>query len=335
MDETSSLPIKPEITENPLTPPHKNKKLMILLIAIGLFVVFGSIGGGLWAFIQGQKDMQTIVQSQKSEFAEVQNTYDDVRNILDSIPTSPPSGNTDLLDNSKSKSIPSQYDDVLGVEEELGIDQNRKLSEEYKKGIKHLEVIKKNNRKIEALSQSNPTVSIFIPQNADLIRETDRFVDTSSALLTYLQKVNTFEINSTMVGYQVGLAIQEAVVRAGDDDSVTNLEKKIQEIDTLYDEFKSINIDAIPENLQIDHTEKLVTFDEDVEIFNQILIAFQEKNVKLLEKTLQSIIIQGQGTTNDSKVKFKTFWYENELINTITNLSDRWNEYGRLIGLSE
>ena len=76
MGETSSLPIKPEITENPLTPPHKNKKLMILLIAIGLFVVFGSIGGGLWAFIQGQKDMQTIVQSQKSEFAEVQNLWD-------------------------------------------------------------------------------------------------------------------------------------------------------------------------------------------------------------------------------------------------------------------
>ena len=221
----------------------------------------------------------------------------------------------------------------MGIEEDLGIDQSRKLSEGYKSASKQLDNLKKNNRKIEILAQSNPIVSIMVPQNADLIADTDKFADISIALLSYLQKVNNFEINSTMVGYQIGLAIQEAVLRSADDDSVINLKKKIQEIDRLYDEFKEIDISNIPEDLQKSHTEDLESFDEDVEIFNQILEAFQKKNHVLLEKTLQSIILQGQGASNESKVKFKSFWNENTIINAVDDLSDRWTDYGARIGL--
>lgn len=308
---------------------------MYIALVIGLIVILGSVIGGIWAYTKGKSEIQSMVQSQSQQLNDLQKSYNDIRNVLDKVPQTPSMDSADLLDSSTNSVPPSRYDNVLGVEENLGIDQNRKLSEEYKAASKLLDNLKKNNRKIEKLSQSNPVISIFIPQNADLISDTDSFADTSSALLMYLQKVNSFEINSTMVGYQIGLAIQEAVLRAADDESVANLEKKIKEIDSLYDEYKSIDISSIPEDLQADHTAELLAFNEDVEIFNQILIAFQNKNAALLEKTLQSIILQGQGASNESEVKFITFWQDNEIINGVTDLSDRWDEYGVSVGILE
>lgn len=341
MEQTSS-PMQSDSTAQPVSthpqdsiPPHKNRTLMYIALTIGLIVVLGSVIGGIWAYTQGKSEVQTMVQSQSQQLVDLQKSYNDIRNVLDNVPQSPSMDSADLLDSSTNSVPPSKYDNVLGVEENLGIDQNRKLSEEYKAASKLLDNLKKNNRKIEKLSQSNPVISIFIPQNADLISDTDSFADTSSALLMYLQKVNSFEINSTMVGYQIGLAIQEAVLRAADDESVANLEKKIKEIDSLYVEYKSIDISSIPEDLQADHTAELAAFDEDVEIFNQILIAFQNKNSALLEKTLQSIILQGQGASNESEVTFKTFWQDNAVINGVTDLSDRWDEYGASVGIAE
>jgi len=335
-------PISPEPTSTPIIdpqidpiPPHKNRTLMYIAIGVGLIVVIGTVIGGTWAYTQGKKDIQAMVQSQSQQLDDLQKSYNDIRKVLDKVPSTPSLDSADLLDSSINSGLPSEYDDVLGVEEDLGIDQNRKLSEEYKAATKLLDNLKKNNRKIEGLSQSNPVISIFIPQNADLISDTDSFANTSSALLMYLQKVNSFEINSTMVGYQIGMAIQEAVVRSADDASVANLEKKIKEIDSLYEEYKSIDISSIPEDLQTNHSAELASFSEDVEIFNQILLAFQNKNAALLEKTLQSIIIQGQGASNESEVKFKSFWQDNVIINGVTDLSDRWSEYGASVGISE
>lgn len=338
MDQTTSQPqpsSQPEPLESPSIPPHKNKTLMFVALVVGLFVVLGSISGGIWAYTQGKKEVHTLVKVQTQHLDDLKNSYDDIRDILDEIPTTPSIDNADLLDASDQSNIPSSFDDVLGVEEQLGIDQNRKLSEKYKTASKHLEALKKNNRKVEALARSNPVVSLFVPQNADLIADTDRFSDNSTMLISYLQKLNTFEINSTMVGYQIGLAIQEAIVRSADDDSVANLDKKIEEIDKLYEEFKAIDIENIPENLQNEHKDELSEFNADVEVFNQLLTAFQEKDTNLLEKSFQSLILQGQGASNESEVKFKTFWHENEILNAVSDLSDRWEEYGTLIGVSE
>src|SRR3989339_475363 len=312
MEQTSDASKHESDQSQSPTPPQQNKLIMFLALGIGLFIFLSIFIGGLWGYIQGQKNIQSIVQSQVQELTHLQTTYDDIRDILDETPSKPSAENVDLLDTSKNDPMQNRYDDVLGVEEELGIDQKRILSQEYKTAAKHLETLKKNNRKIEALGKSNPFVSILIPQNADLIKDTDRFSDVSMSLLSYLQAVNTFELNSIMVGYQIGLAIQEAISRSADDESVSNLEKKIQEIDTLNDEFKVIDITDIPKNLQSDHSDELASFDEDIEIFNTILVAFQEKDVPLIQKTLQSLIIQGQGASNESKVEFKTFWHEND-----------------------
>jgi|GEM_PF-6467837 len=330
------MPPQPQADPQPTqVPPHKNRMVMYIALLVGLLFVIGTIVSGIWAYTQGKKDIQRMVKSQSQQLHDLQKTYDDIRMMLEKTPNTPTETNTDLLYPSTPSKAPNKYDAVLGVEEDLGIDQNRKLSEEYKTASKQLEGLKKNNRKIEALAESNPIVSIFIPQNADLIADTDAFADTSIALLAYLQKVNTFEINSTMAGYQIGLAIQEAIVRSADETSVANLGKKIQEIDILYDEFKSIDISDIPEDLQTDHAAALASFDEDVAIFNQILLAFQNNNGALLEKTLQSLILQGQGASNKSKVEFKTFWHENKIINAVNDLSDQWAEYGNLVGVSE
>jgi len=340
--EQTPPPILPEPTSSPsidpqidAIPPHKNKTLMYIAIGVGLIVVIGTVIGGTWAYSQGKKDIQAMVQSQSQRLDDLQKTYNDIQNVLDNVPQSPSMDSADILDSSINSKLSSKYDNILGVEENLRIDQNRKLLEKYKTASNLLDSLKRGNRKIVKLSQSNPIISIFIPQNADLISYTDSFADTTSALLIYLQKVNSFEINSIMVGYQIGLAIQEAVVRSADDASIANLEKKIKEIDSLYGEYKSIDISSIPEDLQAGYTAELVAFNEDVLIFDQILVAFQNKNASLLEKTLLLIILHGQGASNELGVKFKSFWQDNAIINGVSDLSDRWDEYGTSVGISE
>lgn len=278
--------------------------------------------------MSAKRELQQQVQTQVKELAALEKSYKSVRTILDEKTPAPEAETTNLL-----KARPSKISDVntnvLGAEEDLNIAMNRKLADQYKAGRATLRNISATNTKVSSIYQNNPIIKPFLPDATNLIADTKDFTAESDALLAYLSQVNNLEISSKTLGYQIGLALQESILRNADADSVANFKNKVNELDDIYADYKAIDTSDLPEDLKTSHQESLASFDKDVAVFSELVTALERKDANMLQQAIQSLIIQGESESAAAEIEVRSFWNEHEIINKATTMKEAWQQFGQ------
>ncbi|QQS43328.1 hypothetical protein IPM65_04155 [Candidatus Roizmanbacteria bacterium] len=328
-------PQNPPVTEPPYsaplqsTPAHPGgaKRPTVIIAVAVILVILATVGGIIWMSMAAKRELQQQVQAQVKEMTALEKSYKSVRTILDEKTPSPEAETTNLL-----KTNPTRISDVnanvLGAEEDLNIALNRRLGDQYKQSRTSLRNITSINTKIATVYQGNPLVKPFLPDATSLISDTKDFAEESDALLSYLNQINNLEVSSKTLGYQIGLALQESILRNADPDSVANFKSKVNELDDIYEDYKAIDTSGLPEDLRVSHDETLATFSEDVSIFSELVTALERRDAAMLQQAIQSLIIQSESESAAAEIEVRSFWNEHETITKATTIREQWQQFG-------
>lgn len=324
--DPGSAPYAPPQTTAPPAAPASRKPVLIIAVAV-ILVILASVGGIVWMNMAATRSLQQLVQSQVKDLTDLEKSYKSVRTILDESDAQPDASTTNLLKTRPSK-ISDVNADVLGAEEDLNIGLNRRLADQYKKGRASLQNVSGTNTKIAGVYAGNPIVKPFLPDATGLINKTKDFTTESDALLAYMNQINSLEISSKTLGYQIGLALQESIIRNADSESVAQFKIKVNELNDIYADYKAIDISDLPEDLKKSHNEGITSFDKDVAVFYELVTALERKDALTLQQAIQSLIIQSQSASTASEIEVRNFWNEHETINAATTLKNEWQRFG-------
>ncbi len=330
-----TAPQNPPVTEPPYSAPLQStpaqpggaKRPTVIIAVAVILVILAAVGGIIWMSMSAKRELQQQVQAQVKEMTALEKSYKSVRTILDEKTPSPEAETTNLL-----KTNPTRISDVnanvLGAEEDLNIALNRRLGDQYKQSRSSLRNISSINTKIASVYQGNPLVKPFLPDATSLISDTKDFAEESDALLSYLNQINNLEVSSKTLGYQIGLALQESILRNADPDSVANFKSKVNELDDIYEDYKAIDTSGLPEDLRVSHDETLATFSEDVSIFSELVTALERRDAAMLQQAIQSLIIQSESESAAAEIEVRSFWNEHETITKATTIREQWQQFG-------
>jgi len=317
--------MEPHLEPQPI-PEKATRPKLPLIVGFAITTVLVLLGlGGYFVYSSALTEVKTITRSHIDNLEKLEGTYAKIIKTLEEKPSESKDTVNNLL-KSKPRKLKDVNVQVLGAEDDLAIQINRKLAEHYKKGKSYLKAIKEQNVKLEEVYQ-NPLIKPFLPDLGTLPTKTTETVASWEAIFTYLNESNTIEINAKTLGYQFGLAMQEAIVREADDESVAKLREKLVELDTIFEQYKKLETKGLPEDMQKTHQDGLDSYNKDVAVFGELVQGFEDKDVDQIEKSLQSMAIQGQSETTASEIEMRNFWYDHDSVKQIEELKEAWISY--------
>ena len=289
-DLPATSPAPPVMSETPsslpVVPPDPKQIKESKKGLIAFFVLFVLVAGGLGTFIFSQtKNVKAEIKGQGGKqvnnFSQLENTYGEILAKIKSA-TQEDSGKSNQLLGAQSQVVEiegkkvSLFPAVLGLEDEPGLILLRSLGELYNQGVKTSQEIKTLNQEIEK-RVTNKVFAWFLPKPSSLFEETSKFSQETTSLLNYFKTSNSFEIKLYTLGFEVGMSINEAIVRGADETGISNLEKKINELDSAKEEYLAIDTTFLPDSLIKAHLDGLKGFEEDKKIFVEILNSLKNR----------------------------------------------------------
>lgn len=336
-DPSPGATVRPPETDIPIPGSTRPPAKVIILAGVGIVAaLLAAVGGyGYWQVQEAKTWMQGAIQSQVADLDRIDASYSAIQNILaEPLPTSDQDATTTNLLKAipPKKTVPRRLKDVepqvLGAEDELQITLNRRLAEQYKKSRTAIKAIQKRNAEITTKMTEWNMIRSFLPDIRPLLAKTDTVAQMAEAMLAYLNETNTIEIEGKTLGYQIGLAMREAILRDADDASVAKLREKIRELETFYGKAERMSTDNLPQVLKENHAESLATFDRDMEVFRDLLRGFEEKDIFMIQEALESMVIQSASQTTKAEILMRSFWQNDEAISAMEELRDDWQTFG-------
>ncbi len=317
-----------------VTPAEKPKSMfftaMIIIIVI-LMVGVGSVGYMLYLRNQATQELKTLVDSQLKAFTAIEKDYKDTEDLLKLIDTrqdpqpTEQSSNKQLLKFGEEPSF--EGSNVLGVEEDLNIDIERKMAEKFRNVATEVDTISKNTTKIKAINNKSPIHKMFLPDTSDVVASSEKFAKETKPLMEYLNSSTMLGIQVTTISLDIGLALNEAIIRGADEASLSNFKKKLANLENIKTEMEKIDISGLELSLQTEHKDSLASFDEDMGVFYEIDEALTKKDIVLLDKALNSLILQGKADSVSSQVGRLSFWQSNKIIQSASTVKQEWKDF--------
>jgi len=301
------------------TPPPKSPKLSTPLLAGVIIAIAALVSGFVFIKVQGLKSQaKDLTTTQLKNFDQLEDNYSDIVKTY-----SEPATENELL-----KINPQDQNDiqVLGLEDSSQIQQSRKIGGLYREATNHLENIAKTNN---SWQQTNRSPLFFLSgiDPKDLVQRTTDFSESSQHLITFLSDINSLEIEAITMGFEIGTAIQEVVIRNADQTSVDSLEQKVNNLKNLKDSFASVNVDNLSDDIRQDFQASLDSFEEDVSVFTEIVNAARNQNNSAFRNAISSLIIQGGTSSESSIVATVTFWETDPTIQSTYSLHKDWQDF--------
>lgn len=310
------------------------KKLYILVGVVSLLILSGIAGAMFYMKNTQLQKIQAKVDEQIQEIKKLEKTYSNIKVLIkeqdDEEKKAEDSQSASLLyyQDAVSEPISDTETDVLGsTEESLKIDVNRQLSKEFKAGRKYLKNISNLDKEISSAYNKNPLLKPFLPNPESQIKTTEEMVKKSDPLLRYMDDANSLDIDAKTLGYQIGIAIEEAIVAYADRASLNKFDDKLNELDDLYEKAKAINTDGLSDELVKDHEESLASYEEDTKVFKDIQVALEQKSSTKLERALQSLIYQSASQNTKNNIDELSFWEDYEIVNLPSEVRSSWESF--------
>ncbi len=230
------------------------------------------------------------------------------------------------MEGTEAESTESAQEKVLGLEDSPAMKQLRELGELYREGKKTANEIDSNSFNIGLKINSFP-LNFFFSKNRPLIERTEAYAEEATYFLDYLDKENSMSIRAITVGFELGIAFEEAILRGADEASIKNYEDKLKELERLITDYRNIDTSKLTEDLREEHRKEAARADDEVEVFYELLEALKNKDIEALERALQSLMLDIVSGYETSLVETITFWQKNPTVRGIEELEEDWEEF--------
>jgi len=295
-----------------------SKKLLFIFIYIFLFII-GITSALGYKIINLKKELKSLTEKQKQTFQELTLKYDEALVLMETIPEpEQEQGEAQLSSTFKEK--------VLGLETSPYVVQTRQLSNLFKQSNNLVSDIKEQNQQIKTKLQT-PYFNYFLPQANGLTDKTANFAVKSRELLNYFQKSTDLNLQLFNFGVEVGASIEDAIYRNADKTAIRNLESKINEIDSIKNQWQTIDISLLSSDLQTTHQQSIQSIKDFKVVLIDIKNSIEQKNVQKLVKELQSLAIQSTAEGETATIQSIHLWENNQIINSAYNLQNDWQEF--------
>lgn len=333
--ETETPPVSENVPESFTVETPKSKLWIYILLTIFFLAIL--IGGSVFFFWKQKNDLKDLTQVEISKIKSLQTTYNQIITVIRETPEEKSSttqnqllgAKTSLeetgLEGTETESIESAQEKVLGLEDSPEMKQLRELGELYREGKKTANEIDSNGFNIGLKIYSFP-FNFFFSKNKPLIDKTEAYAEEATNFLDYLDKENSISIRAITVGFEIGIAFEEAILRGADDLSVENYEDKIKELERLINDYRRIDTSKLTEDLREEHRKEAARANNEIEVFYELLNGFRDKDIEALERGLQSLMLDIVTTSETGLVETVTFWQKNPTVRGIEGLEEDWEE---------
>jgi hypothetical protein len=320
--------------------PKIGRKKIFFTIPIVVLLIVAGIGGIVLTSLYKKEAANLILYTNSitTKFDEIDSEYQDIQRTRaeDTISVERENGLKVLGDTSEKLSLVRYYNDinrvdpevienVLGLEDDTPINQMRKeksvyldLEQIYFELEESTNDFKDSYEKVKIVNllrkDLGPPIQETLDHAAIKLDEVDNTIKVYDVIILY-----------TTWAYEVRLAIHESVLRKSDDFSISKLENKLYEVDEFRDRARSINPEALNDEMEVVHNEltsELTSSEGTVSLLQQLVGSLKKNDPVAFEKSLVSIEAHSQEATVGNNVENSHVY---DIIRSdIKKLKDKW-----------
>jgi len=300
------------------------KKIVVPSIILILILV---LGGG-WYYLN------TLKTSLKPDFAKQISSLSSVRTKLDQITIlyqddseKKTDTKTNVLGASTAKdpriAVSSGVEKVLGIEDNQSMKRSRDIVELLSQSIEEVKKISDTNTSISSTAGLTLLKSSFGVKAP--IEETSKLVTEISPILDTLKKEEDLSIKAFSIGFDLGATLQLALIRA-DEESIKKLETKINDLQKLSDEEKTLSKASLPAELK-QILEKNTASSEKMFVgLKDIPDILRKKDIIALQKKIQTLLVDVSGDGVKTTTDLISFLRNNTTMRSVDSIKDKWSD---------
>jgi hypothetical protein len=306
-------------------------KLFIALVVL-VVVIVGILGGG-WYYLG------TVKTALQPSFITQVNSFKTVREKVDaatvmyqedaqpSVPQANQNKQVKVLGAKTTRNLKEEAIERMGVV--LGIEDTA----EMKRSRDIVEVLTQAEEAVRKISDTN----ISLTSNSSLsflqsfmkvnppTHDTQNFVSDITPILEVLRKEQDLTVRAYSTGFDLGASFQLAVMRA-DEDSVAQLERKINDLSRLSDEEIALAQMPMPTELKQILDSSATQGQTVVKQFKDIPSIIRKKDALALQKSLTNMVVDSTGASVKQKSALVSFLKNNATLRSIDSLKTQWSD---------
>lgn len=290
---------------------------IILVITVLILGGLGFAGSNYYASSQ-KKELKTLAKKESQELVNLKDKY---RKIVDVIREN--SGQTkqkDTVLGINSQNNPA----VLGLEDSPNIISARKLNELYRDSRNLVKDIGDQNNQIKT-KVNNPLIRVFLKSGGP-VDKTNQFTADTNKILEFLEKTNSLEIKAATDGYELGVALGEAIIKNGEQSAIDRLNDKISLLDDIVKEEKTL-AGIVPEELKEEFRKNLKNEDKVLTDFKELPDLIKNHDAVGLKNKVTDLSTAVSVETETGLVKLMDFWQNNKTIRATEELQKEWDSF--------
>lgn len=300
------------------------KKIVVPSIILIIVLV---LGGG-WNYLNTLKtSLKPDYAKQISSLATLRTKIDQATILYQDDSENKTGSKTNVLGASTSKDprsvISGQIGQVLGIEDNQSMKRSRDIVEIFSQSMEEIKKISDTNTSIShttGLALLKSSFGVKAP-----IEETAKFVTDINPILDLLKKEQDLSISAYSTGYDLGATLQLALIRA-DEESIKKLEVKINDLQKLVDEEKTLNTAGLPTELKTILDKNLANEDKMVSTFKGIPDIIRKKDIVALQKVVQSLVVDVSGDGVKTTTDLISFLRNNTTMRSVDTIKDKWSD---------
>lgn len=311
--------------------PSKSWGLIIggIFAAIFLLCLIGGAVFGWLMWSDYKKETKKVIQNQLTNLEDLGSTYTEiVKATNESTKIQKPKENQQLLGVSTSKEEEQKEGEVLSAEEDLAIQNQRKLIELYKKGQTQATEIERLTNELVNRQKSMP-FGLLLPNTSDLVGKTNQFVAQTKSMMVFFEKEAGVSIETYLKGKALGTALTLTLMSEVNEGSITTLEEKLQELKALNEKYAEISTTNVSGDLQQMHAEWMKQRDKETEQIENIIKSLKKGDAQGFATnfiaTMFGVVSEGGG--DNATTKLVTFWQTNQTVRAVDDVRRDWEIY--------
>lgn len=292
---------------------------LIIIVFIIFALLLAALGAGGYFYANSQKkELKVLSQKQSKSLSDLSGKYSDIvdvyRNAREEKNTK-----TSVLGVKKT----AGKKEVLGLEDSPAIISSRQLIELYRDGKNLTRDISETNTAVRAKT-GNPLLKVIIKKEAPT-KKTDEFVYKTNKMLKFLEQSTDYSIKGTVLGFDLGVAMQGAISNEAQESDIARYEDRITELKLLAKKEAEIDTSDIPKELREDFEKGVKNSQKIVNQFDNIAKAVRNEDVDMLTSALKEIILESVVSAQTGEVEMMNFWQSNPTIRSVDDVKRDWD----------
>ncbi len=295
-----------------------NKRVIFWLLGT-LFLFLVLAGGGYFALSRYNRQLTAIAQGQNDNLDQINRNYQEIVTRLDSF-------NQGAFPVGEKSQQDFPNTNVLG-DYDINIEYYTQLSSLFRRGQTLGQKVTSDNNSFTRKVSSFMLVAFYGDRFDDLIADTSDYGQELVSFFSYLVEVNNISLEIFQSSTAVGEALEEAIVRGLDNDSLLHLQGEINKVEQLAEKFNRVYLAyPLPEDLDRLHIKNKENLESDLALFRSLSGNLLAYDLFAAEQDLNLLYLRAYQENQTALANELAFWRTSQTMARLSQLSFGWKD---------